>query len=62
MARKKHSQPMDAKETEPTSSAIIATARGTISLNAGRRAVTKKDNALPTRLIIIIIMITVTTD
>jgi len=57
MAQKKHSQLMDRKETEPTSSATIATIRGTTSLNAGPRVVTKKDSAHPAGLITITIMI-----
>jgi hypothetical protein len=61
MAQKKHFQLMDAKEIEPMSSATIATTRGTTSLNAGQRVATKKDNALPARLIMITVTI-VTTD
>src|SRR6267142_5112087 len=53
MARKKHSQPTDGKETEPTLSATIATARGTTSPNAGPRVATKKDSARPAGLITI---------
>jgi len=57
MAWKKHSQPTDGKETEPTSSATIAIARGTTSPNAGPRVATKKDSAHPAGLITITVMI-----
>ena len=55
MARKKHSQLTDGKETELTLSATIATARGTTSPNAGPRVVTKKDSTRPAGLITIIV-------
>src|SRR6266850_7001089 len=60
MAWKKHSQPTDRKETEPTSNATIATARGTTSPNAGPKVVTKKDSARPAGLITITAMIIIT--
>ena len=61
MAQMRHSQLMDIKETELTLSATTAAVRGTTSQNAGPRAVTKKDNALLTRLIIMTMIIIVTT-